>query len=503
MQDLLVHNPVGLLEVDSKLIIKLANLEAERIFKYEAGGLAGLSIDELIPHGQRAGHHRHVEQFTQVGTSRMMGNSSGKQVFKALRKDGSTAHVQIGINLIERDKETVYIIAVSDCDELHQLTEDLKRSNLELQTKIAELEQMKHKKTHFMTVMSHELRTPLQSTLGLIELLHQDIDSQSLAPLLEDLNACAFDMQRHVKTLTDYANSQQGRLDLQIEECTLKTLITSELNRVKKRFKNQAIQQCVDLQLPDQATHRTDPARLASMLHGLMCNVYLHSNASQVLIQARLDKAGVKEELVIDITDNGNGIPQAIVQNIDQPFANFQKRKSSGQGGLGVGLYLNNKYIQAMQGSLTLSTPPTGGTQVHLTLPVEPTPHTNSLQGRKILLVEDDKLIAKITRTLLQKTGAQVQLAQHGAEALELVHAQTNNPFDLVLMDLDMPVMNGFETTRALRQLPSYAQTPILAVTAGIESEAFPQALAAGINHCFSKPFSPAQLQAWLDSQHA
>lgn len=503
MQDLLAHNPVGLLEIDSELIIKLANLEAERIFRYEAGGLAGVSIDELIPDSQRLAHRKHVAQFTQLGTSRMMGNTSGKQIFKAVRKDGTTAHIQIGINLIKRDTETVYVIAVSDCDELHHLTEDLKRSNLELQTKIAELEQMKHKKNHFMTVMSHELRTPLQSTLGLIELLHQDIESQTIAPLLEDLNACAFDMQRHVRTLTDYANCQQGKLELQIEECGLKALITSELNRVKKRFKYQAIEQSVDLRLPDHTKHRTDVSRLASMLHGLLCNVYIHSQASQVLIRANLENSGARELLIIDIIDNGVGIPDVISENIDQPFANFQRRRSNGQGGLGVGLYLHNKYMQAMKGSLTLSNPISGGTQVQLQLPVEPATPSDKLQGLKILLVEDDKLIAKITRTLLHKAGAQVQLAQHGAQALELVHAQADTPFDLVLMDLDMPVMNGFEATRALRKLPAYASTPILAVTAGIESEAFPQALACGINHCFSKPFSVAQLQAWLHKQHA
>lgn len=122
--------------------------------------MVGLSIDELIPHSKRAQHHKHVAGFTTVGTSRMMGNSSGKRVFKGLRKDGTTAHIQIGINLIKREMDTVYIIAVSDCDELHQLTENLKLSNLELQSKIAELEHMKYKKNHFMTVMSHELRTP-------------------------------------------------------------------------------------------------------------------------------------------------------------------------------------------------------------------------------------------------------------------------------------------------------------------------------------------------------
>lgn len=522
MQDLLVHNPVGLLEVDSTFIIKLANLEAERIFGYEAGGLAGKSINDLIPQASRARHHQHVAQFTQIGTSRMMGNSSSRQVFKALKKDGTTAHIQIGINLINRDQSTVYLIAVSDCDELHELTENLKKSNSELQTKIAELEELKHKKNHFMTVMSHELRTPLQSTLGLIELLHQDIDSQSLEQLLEDLNTCAFDMQRHVRTLTDYANSQQGNLELQTEECNLNSLIRAELERINNRFKNQKILRKEKLNLPEQVKHLTDPYRLASVLNGLLCNVYLHAQASEVEIHARLKNSGNGDQFCLEILDNGIGIASDIIEKMNQPFANFQSRKSNGQGGLGVGLYLNCQYVQAMQGKLTLKLRPEGGTQVILNLrltrvaastapkeelltsaPVRTISldmNGNPLAGLSVLLVEDDKLIAKIARTLLQKAGSRVQVAHHGAEALEIVHSHTEHPFDLVLMDLDMPVMNGYDATRALRQLAEYARTPIVAVTAGIESDAFPKALAAGIDHCFSKPFKPSQLQAWLEN---
>lgn len=530
MQDLLVHNPVGLLEVDSQLIIKQANLEAERIFGYEAGEMIGLTVQDLIPHAKRAQHAQNVTQFSDIGVSRMMGNATGKQIFKGLRKDGDFAFIQIGINLIKRGEETVYLIAACDCKELHAITESLKASNMALQHKVDELEELKRRKNHFMSVISHELKTPLQSTLGLIELLHEKPEQQSIANLLDELENCAFDIQRHVRTLTDFANSQQGALTTHEESCNLSNLLNCEMVHASKRFKFHKTKHKLEINLPEHARHVVDASRLKTVIYGLLCNAYLHADAHEIVLKASIVIEDDRCYLSVDIQDDGVGMTGSIKEHIDQPLSNIEQRRRRGNGGLGLGLYLYNKYIQSMNGTFKLESYPGKGTVAQIRIPVYPEveslpsesltklqartddsnknlakdstkgsiSHIQTLKDSKVLLVEDDKLVAKVTKALLQKVGAHVSLAHHGAEALEVVEANSDSPYDIVLMDLDMPVMNGYEATKQLRLKPEYAQTPILAITAGMESEAFPKALASGIDHCFSKPFLPAQLLAWL-----
>jgi CheY-like chemotaxis protein len=245
-----------------------------------------------------------------------------------------------------------------------------------------------------------------------------------------------------------------------------------------------------------------DKIRIGRMMHGLIDNAMKFSDAHQIKVHIAF-KAEPCAELYFEVSDDGIGMSDSLIQSIGQPFANQSVRRTRGGGGMGVGFYLTHKYLEMMGGQFSLTSRQGEGTCSSIQLPLKLMGRASAqavsadsaggdlpLSNLRLLLVEDDPTVAKINAIRLRKLGAHVVVAGNGQVAVEMLQDKSVD-IAAILMDLHMPVMDGFSATRHIRDMVEYVKIPIVAVTAGSRLAEYARAMAAGIDAFYSKPFEP------------
>jgi len=233
-----------------------------------------------------------------------------------------------------------------------------------------------------------------------------------------------------------------------------------------------------------------------------VANAITFSRASQVKICMEF-VAHPQSVVRFEVCDDGVGMSSAMQRVVGKPFSNHAERSSRGGGGMGVGFYLAKKYLELMGGRFNLVTQEGHGTCVGFEVPLQLIGQASTqarvrplgqgelpLSNLTLLLVEDDPTVAKINAIRLRKLGAQVLVAGNGKAAVDMLKGQSAK-VEAILMDLHMPVMDGFAAARQIRKMNQYIKTPIVAVTAGSRLAEYSRAMAAGIDAFYSKPFEP------------
>lgn len=382
------------------------------------------------------------------------------------------------------------------------------------------LEESNRLKDEFLATISHELRTPMNGVLGCLENMEES--HTPVNPYQKAARQSATEMMRLVERILGYTEIQSGQLKLHLQAFDL----TACCQKVVEKFaplaetKRLPLLLTVDAQLPAQVVG--DENHIAQVLDALLDNAIKFTDTGRVELQVRLQNQDeIRQQVDVNfcVCDTGKGIPTESVQKIFEKFrqidGSFQRR----QGGLGIGLAISQNLVQAM-GSLIhyASADPSGSRfSFTLTLPYEPITKETipnetieaksnttaaplnvplDLNGKHVLVVEDNPVNQMVMKGKLKKQGANVIVADNGQIAVELIQQQ---PVDLVLMDCQMPVMDGFEATRAIRQLGGrYASVPIIAVTANAMSQDRDRCLASGMNDYLAKPVDVEQLWATL-----
>lgn len=442
------------------------------------------------------------------------------RLFETKRKDGSAGYIQIGITLMQgEDGETRYLMATSDSTELlrlnkelEQSNKDLQKANDELQARITEIKDLKRNQNHLLHVISHELNSPLHVTTSLLELLNdKETTQRERAEFSQELSSQIDYVITAIRLLIDYADLQDNRFHLVAEPVIVKNWLRTSINSVFNTHPTSNTRLSVHCQFPDDLTIIADHRRLQSILTGLVSNSLTHAKANRIDVYVAAERQTNPPILSIFVSDDGKGIEKQILDKMFEPLANIDQRQELGAGGLGIGLSMYRAYIDSMGGTIEVKSSINGtGTQIGLKIPVKlyqsdfnavipAIEHDEKpLYGIHIMLVDDDKRIQKIVGLRLKRLGAAVTVASNGQEAVNIANSHQEFPFDLILMDLDMPVMNGFDATKEIRLIEDYENIPIFAVTAAVESDAFPKAIAAGMNGCYGKPFDPALLVSIL-----
>lgn len=441
-----------------------------------------------------------------------MGQGSEQRHFPAQRKDGELIQVQIGLNIHREGEHPVVILAISDVTEKAKLLKELKEGNARLKEKTRELMQVVRQQNHFLNVVSHELRTPLSNSLETLNQLSATSLDDHQAELFKDLDKANIDVTRSVKMLMDYADSMLGELALEVEEFDLRALWLDRLRLVQRAHPDQIHLLEVMEAFEYDPLVLGDKTRLGRMMHGLIDNAVKFSQATEIQVQIDF-RAHPEAVLKFQVIDNGTGIPQAMMDTLGQPFTNKIERRSRGGGGMGVGFYLTHKYLQMMNGDFILNSTPGQGTRVGFGVPLQlvgrataqspASTHDTAglpLNKLKLLLVEDDTTVAKINAARLRKLGAEVTVAENGQIAVDLLQ-QKMSEVSAILMDLHMPVMDGFSATRQIRQMEAHSKTPIVAVTAGSRLAEYARAMATGIDAFYSKPLEPNVLVHYLKAR--
>lgn len=363
-------------------------------------------------------------------------------------------------------------------------------------------------KSQFMATMGHEIRTPLNAILGTAELMQ-------LQPLPEKIDAGIGTIRRSGEALLsilnqvlDFARSEDGKLTVEVQPTSVVDVVTAAVDMLRDR----AIENGNRIELEIPSPHRfpvveTDPTRLKQVLLNLISNAikFTEGGTVTVRLEERLNLGGAR--LHFEVIDTGIGIDEEGIRKLYQPFSQVDASINRRFGGTGLGLAISKEIVERLGGTVGVSSKKGVGSRFWFELPVIettslPAPAVVATIGPlptlRVLLVEDNRVNQQVAAGFLKHLGQNVDLANDGFEAVEMA---AKNDYDVILMDMQMPNMDGVEASTRIRAMSGpRSQTPIIAITANASEDDRKRCTTAGMNGFQSKPISVEKLRGVIQS---
>ena len=370
-------------------------------------------------------------------------------------------------------------------------------------------------KSDFLATMSHELRTPLNTVLGMIDQIEDEPLSDTQKSSLNTARQATEDFLTVISDILDYSHLDNGHMVLESRSFDLRKLISN----CTATYRHVAEQQKLELNLhfygywPEPPMVKGDAGRLRQVLAGLIDNAIKYTTDGFIEIHAEC--IPLEEDVIAlncAISDSGSGIPVEHLQDIFNSFEQVDSGNSRAYGGTGLGLALVQQLVEIMGGHIQVETDLGKGSSFRFELPFEmdaearsqespsPVVPVRNRNSARALVVEDNPVNRRVASAMLTRLGFQPDTACDGKEALELVTAGPT-PYAIILMDCQMPVMDGYETTRRIRQWEqdqALPPVPIIALTADVSPATEKSCLDSGMNDYLAKPVRKDSLQAVL-----
>jgi PAS domain S-box-containing protein len=510
--------PSGMVILDERGVITLANKQAGRIFGSRADALVGRTLEALIPQEQSDMH-----DLLRMARARGLDGQAmvPQRSFELRRQDGSVATIELMANTVATPRGHVVVASLVDASE--RVRESAEReaaqrherltaetANVELDRLSRHLtrardraEEASRAKSRFLAGMTHELRTPLHGVLGYAELLTLEGGlSATQTERLETMMAAGQHLLGMINAVLDMSQIEANQLELQPAEVDLGDVVAVCLTVVRPAAEARGLELC-------SAPHDVlrvvaDPTRLRQVVINLLGNAVKFTAAGHIEVRMRAADGwgGVR----VEVADTGPGVRAANISKLFTTFERLNATTTSGLEGTGLGLAISARLIESMQGRIGYADNEGGGSVFWFELPAAPdcvavaaAPNTREIidePALRVLVADDELLNRSIASSFLSRAGHAVTCVGNGAEAVSAAAAED---FDVILMDVRMPGKNGMEATREIRGVQGpRGRVRVVAVTAQAFGEQIDLCRLAGMDAHLSKPFQQATLLAVL-----
>ena len=368
-----------------------------------------------------------------------------------------------------------------------------------LQLSLEQLREAGNAQQNFIAKMSHEMRTPLNGILGMTELLNETSPNENQIKLLKIIDSQANILLGLINQVLDVSKIQAEeiklmRFPLHLRE-TLETAI--QTHRIPASAKKNHLQLFISPEVP--AYILGDTMRLTQIINNLISNANKFTDEGEIWIRVSSSEQDDIKRLTIEVADTGIGFDSENGPDVFAWFVQSDNALGRVQGGMGLGLFITKEIVQKMGGEITVKSKPGYGSTFQIQLPLESTEAPNApidiikekaLSGKRVLIAEDNEINQFYLKSLLEKNGTITTCVEDGVQAVQVCRHEN---FDLILMDIQMPNMNGIDAAKTIRNELKLT-TPIIAQTANTIIKDIGACYAAGMNDFITKPFTEAQL---------
>ncbi len=378
-------------------------------------------------------------------------------------------------------------------------------------------------KSEFLANVSHELRTPMNAIIGMTDLALTDSPSPAMREYLDAVKSNAAVLLELLNELLDLAKLESGKFVLERTSFSLHEIIDELSRSTRYQAEQKGLEFAGEISADTADRFLGDPLRLRQVLDNLLSNAVKFTDEGSVTLHVSVESATLQEAwLRFAVRDTGIGISQADQDRIFAPFTQVDASSTRRHGGTGLGLAIVNELVAAMGGRISVTSNVGSGSEFNVIVPLayalsraaekpasplqHPLASVTGPAARQpadvrlhVLVAEDTRTNQEIVKRALSRRGHTVEVAEDGRQAVELM---SRTHFDVVLMDLQMPIMDGFQATAAIRALPAGKQIPIIALTAHALNDDRDRCRTAGMNDFISKPLDIHQLAEAVEGAH-
>jgi len=414
------------------------------------------------------------------------------------KNDDTTFNAEISSSIIKDSsgKLKAYLLIITDITERQNFIKSLKEAKIEA-------EESDRLKTAFLANMSHEIRTPMNSIIGFSNLLNEpELQHNKKQEYLQHILHSSNLLLKLIDDIIDISKIEAGQLNVNIVECRINPLLKEVFNSFNEPNKKSNVE--LRLNLPPESDlfyFRTDLLRIRQILSNLIGNALKFTEEGFIEISYRIDDSKSKPYIEFCIKDTGIGIPKNKQEIIFDRFRQIDESRTRRFGGTGLGLAISKRLVEVLGGDIWVDSEPKKGSTFYFTLPFENGAEKDSIvieqfqagkfnwKGKTILIAEDENSNFELIKATIYKTKIKIVRAHNGEEA---VAAVKKNKVDIVLMDIRMPVMNGYDATKLIKS--TNPELPVISITAYAMSEDESKSIEAGCDKYISKPIKPGKL---------
>jgi PAS domain S-box-containing protein len=484
----------GIITIDLQNKIVMINDEVTIIWGYSRDSLIGRNIHLLMPEEQLNSFDSAVNLINDTTEASVLGKPlelAGK------RNDGITFPIELKIQRTQVDDEHFLTIAVSDITKRKKNLEELIEAR-----KVAE--DSTKAKNLFLANMSHEIRTPMNAVIGLSRLMRQTNLNHEQKKLNDKLIISGENLLGIINEILDFSKIEAGKIELESIPFNIHEVIKRTYSLQEHAAEEKMITFTTRVNQDIGNALIGDPVRIQQVLANLVSNAIKFTQTGEVEVSCQLVEIHEeKARLLFVVTDTGIGISKENLSNVFEQFSQEDDSVTRKYGGTGLGLAISKQLVALMGGELQVESEKGKGSRFYFTLEFgvsdekvfqraddKVTVDLHALENKKILIVEDNEFNQFIVQSIIEKWGASTEIAENGSIAVHLLRQTT---YDIILMDMQMPVMDGITATRIIRNEITRI-TPIIALTANVTKEAIQRAYGAGMNDYITKPFDEEDL---------